>query len=138
MPYYATVADLQARLVDAKITLSTTSVPTATQAEAILAQVEAEAHAYLQNRYELPITDPQAVLTLRGLVVSIACERIFALAYPQAEFNPFREEARAARELLKHIMRGDAQLPTSQAPISGAYADFGDPTPPRHKTREEL
>jgi len=137
MPQYTSVADLQTRLVDAQITLTTNSVPTSAQAESILEQVEAEAHAYLQNRYQLPLTDPESVRFLRGIVVSIACERIFALAYPQAEFNPFREEARAARELLRHIMRGEAQLPTSASPIGGATGDFGD-APRRHKVGEQL
>lgn len=137
MPRYTTLADLQARLNDTQIQLTTTSVPTDAQAEAITEQVESECHAYLQNRYQLPLTDPEAVLFMRGLVTSIACERIFALAYPQAEFNPFRAEANAARELLKHIMRGNAQLPTTQSPIGGAYAEFGCTTK-RHKVGEEL
>lgn len=138
MPRYTTISDLQPKLVDAKITLGASTIPTAAQAEAILEQVEAEIHAHLQNRYVIPLTDPEAILFVCGLALSLAAERIYALAYPQAQYNPFAPEARAARDLLKHIMRGEAQLPTRAAPIGGAYADFGDPSNPKHKVGESL
>lgn len=129
MPRYATIADLRARLVDTHIQLGATSVPTAAQAESIIEQVEAEIHAYLQHRYQLPLTDAESILFIKSLAVSLCCERIYTLAYPQSPSNPFRPEADAARDLLKHIMRGDAQIPTTQSPIGGAYADFGGASP---------
>ena len=129
MPRYASVDDLRARLNDAKIAITATSVPTEAQVESLLDQVEAEVHAYLRNRYALPITDAEAVVALRGWVVSLACERVFALAYPQAAANPFSGEARAARELLRAVARGEASLPRSDAPAPEPIADLpgGEP-----------
>ena len=124
MPRYASVDDLRARLSDAKIEIRATSVPTEAQVESLLDQVEAEVHAYLRNRYALPITDAEAVVALRGWVVSLACERVFALAYPQAVANPFSAEARAARELLRAVARGEASLPRSDAPAPEPIADL--------------
>jgi phage gp36-like protein len=138
MPRYTSISDLQPKLVDAQIALGASTVPTAAQAEAILEQVEAEIHAHLQNRYAIPLADAESILFVRGLALSLAAERIYALAYPQAQFNPFAPEARAARDLLKHIMRGEAQLPAQSAPIGGAFADFGEPDNPKHKVGESL
>jgi phage gp36-like protein len=135
MPRYATIDDLNARLKDAQIQLTNTSVPTSTQAENILDQIEGEAHAYLRNRYPLPITDPEARLTLRGIIVSLACERIFALAYPQTELNPFREEARAARELLRMLARGEANLPRTDAPTPLPITDMPTDEPEFKRNR---
>jgi len=129
MPRYASVDDLRARLSDAKIEIRATSVPTEAQVESLLDQVEAEAHAYLRNRYALPIVDAEAVVALRGWVVSLACERVFALAYPQAAVNPFAAEARAARELLRAVARGEASLPRADAPAPEPIADLPDGEP---------
>jgi len=126
MPRYASVDDLRARLSDAKIAITATSVPTEAQVESLLDQVEAEAHAYLRNRYALPIMDAEAVAAIRGWVVSLACERVFALAYPQAAANPFAAEARAARELLRAVARGEASLPRADAPAPQPIADLPD------------
>jgi phage gp36-like protein len=126
MPRYASIEDLRARLSDAKIAITTTSVPTEAQVESLLEQVEAEAHAYLRNRYRLPVTDAEAVVALRGWVVSLACERVFALAYPQAAVNPFSAEARAARELLRAVARGEASLPRADAPEPEPIVDLPD------------
>jgi phage gp36-like protein len=129
MPRYASVDDLRARLNDAKIEITATSVPTAAQVESLLDQVEAEVHAYLRNRYRLPITDAEAVVALRGWVVSLACERVFALAYPQAVANPFSAEARAARELLRALARGEASLPRSDAPAPNVVVELPEGEP---------
>jgi phage gp36-like protein len=129
MPRYASVDDLRARLRDAKIEITATSVPTEAQVESLLEQVEAEAHAYLRNRYALPIVDAEAVVALRGWVVSLACERVFALAYPQAAVNPFSAEARAARELLRAVARGEASLPRSDAPAPDVVAELPEGEP---------
>ena len=129
MPRYASVDDLRARLSDAKIAITATSVPTEAQVESLLDQVEAEVHAYLRNRYALPIVDAEAVVALRGWVVSLACERVFALAYPQAAVNPFAAEARAARELLRAVARGEASLPRADAPTPEPIVGLPDGEP---------
>lgn len=137
MPRYASVDDLNARLRDAQITITNTSIPSTAQAESILEQVEGEIHAYLRNRTQLPATDPETTQLLKSLAVSLACERIFTLAYPQSQLNPFATEARAARELLKAIAKGDAALPTTNAPNPAPIAHL--PTnEPQFKTNKRL
>jgi phage gp36-like protein len=126
MPRYASVDDLRARLRDAKIEITPSSSPSEAQVESLLDQVEGELHAYLRNRYRLPVVDAEAVVALRGWVVSLACERVFALAYPQAAANPFSAEARAARELLRALARGEASLPRADAPAPEPIADLPD------------
>ena len=129
MPRYVTVDEINARLRDAQIVITPSSVPSAAQVEAIIEQVESEAHAYLRNRYALPIVDAEGAQMLRGLVVSMVCERVFRLAYPQAAANPFEVEARAARELLRQLARGEASLPRADAPTPEPIADLpgGEP-----------
>ncbi len=130
MPLYTSVSHLQARLTDAQITITATSVPNTTQAEAIIDQVEAECHAYLRNRYALPITDPEAIAMLRSVATSLAIARIYRLAYPQSEFNPFSDEEKQALQLLRDIAAGKAALPVSSAPTPYPVAEFGDPPEP--------
>jgi len=128
MPY-ATIDDLNARLKDAQIIITNTSIPNITQAQSILEGVEAEIHAYLRNRAPIPLSDPESIKLVRSLTISLTCERIYTLAYPQAQSNPFATEAKAARELLKAIAKGDISLPSTNAPTPTPTHNFPDTTP---------
>ncbi len=130
MPRYTSINLVQARLRDAQIIITTSSVPNIAQTESLIDQVESEIHAYLRNRYALPITDPEAISMLASLATTITAERVYRLAYPQAENNPFEPESRQALQLLRDIASGKASLPVSIAPTPTPVAEFGDPPEP--------
>lgn len=129
MPYYTSITLINARLADSQITITSSSVPSANQVEAIIDQVEGEIHAYLRNNYPTPVTDTEAVKLLASLATSIVAERIFTLAYPNAESNPFTAESRQARELLKDLSRGAAALPSTNAPAPLPSHNFNNSNP---------
>jgi len=130
MPYYTSVSLINARLRDSQIIITANSIPSESQVNALIDQVEGEIHAYLRNNYPIPITDAEGVKLLASIATSLCCERIFTLAYPNAELNPFAQEAKAARELLKDLARGNAALPSTNAPTPLPTHNFNDNTPP--------
>lgn len=120
MPNYVDVqADIVPRLRDAQIAIDETTEPSLTEVEAIIDAAEGELHAYLRNRYGLPLSDVQAMQVARQIVVSLVCFSVFSLAYPQSVNNPFLEEARMARRLLRDLAEGIASLPNANADRSG-------------------
>lgn len=125
MPRYLTVAELKERRDEAEILrLAQGSEPAI---EAALRRAEDEATAYLLNRYgdKLPAAPEDTPGVLKDQVAVLA--HFFLVRGPSIA-ETLRNEAEAARSLLRSVARGGASLDVGASDVAAQAVDRATPT----------
>lgn len=144
MGSYLTVADVQQRLRRNYEQLYTPRGDTAEDEDIVAADIEAaeaDLHSYLAGRYEVPVTDAEAVKLLKHWTLVLLQEIAYGAVPGRSLPENIAEQVKSLRQRLTAIAAGELSLGTAEEVAgaeSGIAGDFISDGPDPVFEREHL